>query len=158
VKQILNTGLVLVGMASLPASVSPISTWQAHLPPDHRLDLRLASLERFFAKYDCPAGEFAAEFLEAADAAALDWRLLPSISYVETTGGKAAANNNMFGWDAGRTKFPTLAAGIHAVAFKLSHSDLYRNKSLNGILETYNPDPSYPGQVKSIMQEIAAVH
>jgi hypothetical protein len=94
-------------------------------------------------------------FLEAADDYALDWRLLPSISYMETTGGKAARNNNLFGWDSGRTRFPSPAMGIHAVAYYLAHSILYKDKDLDGLLATYNTNSAYSRKVKSVMRRIA---
>jgi len=95
------------------------------------------------------------KFVEAADAYDLDWRLLPSLSFIETTGGKAARNNNMFGWDSGRTKFTTAAAGIHAVGYNLANSDTYRGKKLESLLATYNPYPDYARKVKSVMRSIA---
>ena len=58
--------------------------------PDYRRDPRLKSLRSFFDKANCPAWKYSAVFLEAADTYDLDWRLLPSISYVESTGGKSA--------------------------------------------------------------------
>ncbi len=94
-------------------------------------------------------------FLEAADAYSLDWRLLPSLSFVETTGGKNAHNNNMFGWDSGRAKFTSPAAGIHAVGYRLANSDAYRGKGLDRLLATYNPNPDYVRAVKSVMRSIA---
>ncbi len=93
-------------------------------------------------------------FLEAADAYELDWRLLPSLSFVETTGGKAARNNNWFGWDSGRTKFTSAAAGIHAVGYSLANAGAYRGKSLDGLLATYNPRPEYVKAVKAVMRTI----
>jgi hypothetical protein len=80
---------------------------------------------------------------------------LPSLSYVETTGGKAARNNNLFGWDSGHAHFASLAAGIHAVAYSLAHSGLYKDKSLDKLLATYNHDADYPQKVKSVMRRIA---
>ena len=77
---------------------------------------------------------------EAADHNALDWRLLPSLSYVESTGGKSARHNNLFGWDSGRAHFPSPIAGIHTVGYYLSHSDLYKDKALDKLLATYNPE------------------
>jgi hypothetical protein len=94
-------------------------------------------------------------FLQAADDFALDWRLLPSISYVETTGGKAARSNNLFGWDSGRAHFPSATAGIHAVAYHLAHSLLYKNKNLDKLLATYNRSAAYGRKVKSVMRRIA---
>ena len=104
---------------------------------------------------DCPAAEYAAAFLEAADHNLLDWRLLPSLSYVESTGGKSARHNNLFGWDSGRAHFPSPIAGIHTVGYRLSHSDIYKDKPLDKLLATYNPSIEYVRKVKSIMRRIS---
>ncbi|MGD0498481.1 MAG: hypothetical protein ABSC23_08590 [Bryobacteraceae bacterium] len=125
-------------------------------PPaqDRAGDARLESLRRFFAESGCPALAYAPVFLEAADDYGLDWRLLPGISYIESTGGKAAWRNNFFGWDSGRAKFASPAAGIHAVAYFLSHSGTYRSKDSHQKLRAYNPAPGYAGKVESVMRRI----
>ena len=154
-KRVFSTGLVvLAGMVLLPVAVSPRL---AHLKPapDYRSDPRLKSIRTFFEKFNCPAWRYSAVFLEAADNYELDWRLLPSISYIESTGGKAARNNNLFGWNSGRTHFPTTSAGIHTVGYRLSHSELYRDKNLDQLLATYNPTEEYAAKVKSVMQRIS---
>jgi len=126
-----------------------------HPAPEYRSDRRFLTLRDFFRKSDCPAEKYSAAFLEAADHYALDWRLLPSISFVESTGGKSARDNNLFGWDSGRAHFPTATAGIHAVGYRLAHSDLYRDKKLDGLLATYNPNAEYAQKVKSVMRRIS---
>jgi hypothetical protein len=98
-----------------------------------------------------------AEFLEAADAYNLDWRLLPSISFVESAGGKATPNNNMFGWDQGRAHFPSLTAGIYEVGYRLAYSETYKNKDLDALLTIYNPVGPYAQTVKSVMHRISPV-
>ncbi|MGH9662444.1 MAG: hypothetical protein ACRD96_28100 [Bryobacteraceae bacterium] len=118
-------------------------------------DPRLGALRRFFAHGDRPAQHLGVDFLRAADAYKLDWRLLPSISLVESGGGREARNNNMFGWNNGDTSFATMDAGIHVVASRLAHSKLYRDKELDGILRTYNPDARYARVVKSVMARIS---
>ena len=151
--RLVTSSLFLVGMVSIPVALSP---HQSPTPPaDYRNDPRLESLRKFFRNADCPAQHYAAAFLEAADHYALDWRLLPSISYVESTGGKAARNNNLFGWDSGRARFASPVAGIHAVGYRLSHSDLYKDKKLDKLLATYNPNLEYGRKVKSVMRRIA---
>jgi hypothetical protein len=100
--------------------------------------------------------KYAKAFLEAADRYDLDWRLLPSISYVESSGGKSAPRNNLFGWDSGRAQFPSPAASIHEVGYQLSHSALYRDKNTDGILATYNSNADYAERVKLVMRSIAA--
>src|SRR5579859_2479364 len=98
-KRILSSSLVFAGMLSVPVHLT-----NAELPDvasEYRNDPRLESLKKFFQAIDCPAEELSAEFLHVADQNNLDWRLLPSISVVESGGGKASRNNNMFGWDSG---------------------------------------------------------
>jgi hypothetical protein len=140
--------------------VSPvaISHRQAnHVPPsDYRKDSRFEALRKFFVKGECPAQEYSAAFLEAADRYELDWRLLPSLSYVESTGGKQARNNNLFGWDSGRAQFSSPTEGIHQVGYRLAYSALYRDKDLDEVLATYNPSAEYAQKVKFIMRQIAA--
>jgi hypothetical protein len=134
-----------------PALENPLAT----PAPEYRTDARLTALRGFFRKFECPALDYAAEFLEAADDYDLDWRLLPSISYVESTGGKAARNNNLFGWDAGRAEFTSPSAGIHQVGYRLAYSGLYRDKNTDEILATYNPNSDYAAKVKFVMRLIA---
>jgi hypothetical protein len=154
-KRLLSSGLVFVaGIAILPGGVSPLQS-QKHPAPDYRNDPRLDTLTQFFQEADCPAAEYSDVFLEAADDYDLDWRLLPSISYVESTGGKAAPHNNIFGWDSGRAEFASVQAGIHEVGYRLTHSSLYKNKTLDALLATYNPNTTYATKVKSVMRRIS---
>jgi hypothetical protein len=152
--RLVTGGLVFAGIVSLPLGVTPL-----HAPktptPDYSTDPRLTALRTFFKRAECPAIEYAREFLDAADRYDLDWRLLPSLSFIESTGGKSARNNNFFGWDSGRAQFSSPSAGIHEVGYRLTHSNLYRDKDLDGVLTTYNPDASYAEKVKSVMRQIA---
>lgn len=122
---------------------------------DYRNDPRLARLKQFFSRNRCPIENLAADFLYAADLYNLDWTLLPSISLVESGGGRAAAKNNLFGWDSGKKGFRSLREAIHTVASRLAFSKLYRDKDLRSILLTYNPNPAYAARVQSIMQRLS---
>jgi len=155
-RKLLSGGLVL--FAGVIATPVDFSLKQArYVPkPEYRSDPRLASLERFFRRASCPALKYAKAFLEAADRYDLDWRLLPSISYVESSGGKSAPRNNLFGWDSGRAQFASPAASIHEVGYQLSYSALYRDKNTDGILATYNSNADYAERVKLVMRSIAA--
>ena len=146
--------MAFAGIVSLPMAVSP-RMGQSIPSADYRNDPRLERLRTFFAKLDCPAWKDAASFLEAADDYALDWRLLPSLSYVESTGGKAARHNNLFGWNSGRAQFSSLSAAVHMIGYHLATSERYRNKDLDALLETDNPHSEYPSKVKSVMRRIA---
>jgi hypothetical protein len=146
--------VVFAGMVSVPPGAAPDRT--SSQAPDYRDDPRFESLTRFFHQAACPAEKYTAEFLRAADANALDWRLLPSLSFVETSGGKGARNNNLFGWDSGRAHFPSPVDGIHAVGYLLKHSSVYKNMKLDRLLAIYNPGAEeYAGKVKSIMRRIS---
>ena len=155
-RRLLSGGLVIFGMASLPLVLSPQQANRAPAP-DYRLDPRYAALRQFFDKGSCPASRYADEFLVVADTYTLDWRLLPSISYLESTGGKAGRNNNIFGWDSGRAHFTSPSAAIRSVGSFLATSTLYRSKTLDEILATYNPEQDYGQKVKSVMRRIASV-
>lgn len=146
--------VVFAGLLAAPAV-----TGIAEQPPvteAPQQDPRLVRLQAFFAEHKCPVDRLAADFLLAADRNDLDWRLLPSISLLESGGGRDQRNNNIFGWDSGKQSFPSVRAGIHIVAFRLSNSRLYRDKDLDEILNTYNPNPEYAGKVKAVMQAIGS--
>lgn len=155
-RKLLTSGLAVVaGMVSLPTNTSRHQDIASTPPPDYRNDTRLKQLQKFFRRAGCPAQKYSQVFLEAADAYELDWRLLPSISFVESTGGKAAPNNNFFGWDSGRAQFSSPVEGIQSVGYRLSHSELYRDKDVDGILAVYNPNADYAAKVKSVMRRIS---
>jgi len=156
-RKLFSNGLVVVaGVVSLPGNnpvADPAKPVAAECRKEH--DLRLASLRSFFRKGNCPAAELSPVFLEAADSNALDWRLLPSISFIESTGGKFARNNNIFGWDSGRAAFRSAVEAVRSVASSLARSATYRHKGVDEILHAYNPDADYAAKVKYVMRRIA---
>jgi hypothetical protein len=143
--------VLVAGLMTVPAAVShQAENPAAKISPDPRLE----RLQQFFESRDCPLRELAGEFLLAADRYALDWRLLPSISIIESSGGKDYHNNNIFGWDYPLQTFSSVREGIHYVAAQLARADRYKNKSLDGKLKIYNPNPEYPGKVKAVMEAL----
>jgi hypothetical protein len=154
-KKILSGGLAII--AGIVAAPAPGSLHAERTPaPERRsTDSRLERLKAFFGKADCPAKDYSWDFITAAERYNLDWRLLPSISFLESTGGKAAKNHNLFGWDSGRAAFSSASASIHEVGRRLSRSRLYRAKNLDQVLATYNPSGDYAQKVKNVMQQIA---
>jgi len=154
-RRLLSGGLVMFAGVVSPIAISHHEATRVP-PSDYRKDPRQEALRKFFQKADCPAQQYSGVFIDAADRYDLDWRLLPSLSYVESTGGKQAHNNNFFGWDSGRAQFASPEEGIHRVGYRLAHSDLYRDKNLDELLATYNPSEEYAQKVKSVMRRIAA--
>jgi hypothetical protein len=118
-------------------------------------DMRPAKLEKFFKAYQCPAPYYIDDYLRAADAYAIDYRLLPAVSVRESTCGQyGEAVNNRWGWDSARTEFDSVESGIDFIADRLSQSDYYQGKSTEQKLFTYNPNPRYVAEVKQLMREI----
>ena len=153
-RSLFSHGVLFAGaIIFCPAPVTQVD--KVSTTAGYRDDQRLYILQSFFQRSDCPVRTLAAVFLEEAEAHELDWRLLPSISFIESTGGKALRKNNLFGWKSGQAEFSSLTEAIHTVAFNLSNSRLYRNKSLDEVLQTYNPNADYGGKVKSVMNRIA---
>ena len=153
-RKLFSSGLVMFAGVVSPVAISHRQT--APPVPEYRKDPRFETLRKFFQKSDCPAQHYSLAFLEAADRNELDWRLLPSLSYIESTGGKAARHNNIFGWDSGKAEFQSPTESIHRVGYRLAHSDLYRDKDVDEILATYNPNADYAQRVKAVMRSISA--
>lgn len=157
--------LMIAGLIALPITVRPEKVANAKpipaKPPQQPIspnpDPRTVRLQKFLLKLHCPVAPLAEDFVHAADDNQLDWRLLPSISVIESGGGKAYRNNNLFGWDQGDGAFPTLRAGLNEVAFKLGRSSLYRNRTNLEKLRAYNPDATYAGKVLTVMNRISPV-
>lgn len=147
-KFVVNKGFVLA--AALAASAQIASPTQA----ERKLDARAERLKAYLEAKQCPISGLAGDFVAAADRHDLDWRLLPSISMVESTGGKYQRNNNIFGWDNGNRRFASVRHGIHSVARQLGQGRHYRHKSLDRVLRTYNPNPAYAERVKAVMKQL----
>ena len=133
-----------------PARVVAVNTARPTGP-----DPRAVRLRRFLSKLHCPVAVMSEDFVQAADDNQLDWRLLPSIAVIESSGGKAYKNNNIFGWRKGDEVFPTIRAGLNHVAYKLGRSPLYRSRNSLAKLRLYNPNEEYPGNVMAVMNRIS---
>jgi hypothetical protein len=146
--------LLVAGLLAAPATVS---VQQYHASPAVKQnDPRLSQLQKYFGDRDCPLRDSAKDFLIAADQNELDWRLLPSISIIESSGGKDYRNNNVFGWASCKERFTSVRAGIHYVAAQLGQSRRYKGKDIDSKLQMYNPLPEYSQRVKAVMRAIGS--
>lgn len=150
----MKNALVVAGLLAAPFTTS-VQQYRAQPTVDQN-DPRLSRLKKFFSDCDCPLKDSAKDFLLAADQNELDWRLLPSISFIESSGGKDYRNNNVFGWDSCKERFPSVRAGIHYVAAQLGRSNRYKGKDVDGKLQIYNPVPQYSQRVKAVMRAIGS--
>jgi hypothetical protein len=117
-------------------------------------DPRGERLEAFFKAYDCPAPLHVEEYLRAADSHALDYRLLPAISLVESTCGAFEKRNNRWGWASAQSGFPSVPDGIEYITTQLAENPRYKGKTVPEKLFTYNPYPQYVRQVQRLMHQI----
>jgi len=152
---VLPMGVCLEQAGSAPRIPTPAPS--VSQPKAHEADPRTERLKNYFSSLHCPVSYLSAEFIRASDENGLDWRLLPSISVIESGGGKAYKNNNLFGWANGDYLFSTLKAGIHEVAYKLGRSPLYRNRDVPAKLHLYNPNQEYATNVMTVMTRISPV-
>lgn len=102
----------------------------------------------------CPARAYAQVFVDVSDINGLDWRLLPVLAFLETTGGKTARSNNLFGWDGGNAEFGSPQESIRFVGSRLGESRLYLGQSISVVLRRYNHRRSYARSVKRMMRRL----
>ncbi|MBM3766546.1 MAG: hypothetical protein FJW32_14250 [Acidobacteria bacterium] len=118
-------------------------------------DARCNAVRNFFLSHKSPLAPKAELFVSVADRHGLDWRLLPSLSMVESSGGKAGKRNNVFGWNSGKAAFKTVDAGIEFVGRRLGTSKLYAGSTMDK-LRRYNPARTlYPPKVVKFMRLIS---
>lgn len=108
-------------------------------------------IERFFKSYNSILADYAQDFYDLATNEGLDYRLLPSIAMVESTGGKnppSCAKFNPFGWSSstspcGFYRFESYKQAIKTVGEGISRKrayDRYKQSQEIGVLaEIYNP-------------------
>lgn len=121
-------------------------------------DTRGARIDAYFAQWDLPLAGYGDEMVAAADMYGIDWRLLPALAKLETTGGKnlcknPKGKNNAFGFGSCTIGFDSFEESFYAVARTLSGNGkntahLYKDKTIEEILEVYNP-PNTPGITKN---------
>jgi hypothetical protein len=130
---------------------------------------RAAYIDDFFIrKGNLPLAGYGMHFVRSADAAGIDWRLLPSIGFIESTGGKFACKTvsyAAFGWGSCRIAFSSYEESIERISQHLgghieATAHYYKGKDTLNILRTYNPPsiaPDYAQKVMRTMDNIFAV-
>jgi hypothetical protein len=117
-------------------------------------DARVTRLEMFFQAYQCPIPHHAADYVRAADAHHLDYRLLPAISVLESTCGIYERLNNRWGWNNAKSGFESIQAGIDFITTQLAEHEYYKDKQIADKLLEYNPRPQYAKQIQRLMRQI----
>jgi len=150
----LQSGLVVI--AGVLGAVAATGHADHDVTTLHRkFDVREAILRRFLKEKRSPVESYAGTFIQEADSHKLDWRLLPSLAFVESGAGKRNRRNNLFGWDNGARRFSTATEAIHHVAEALAEARAYKGKDISGKLAAYNPAPGYRQLVTGVMRQIS---
>ena len=145
-----RTLVVLLLMGAPAVTMPEQNVPQSRYAEDPRLD----RLQSFFKKIKSPVAHLAEDFLIVADTYDLDWRLLPSISFVESSAGRHYKNNNIFGWNNCDTRFNSIRDGIYYVGERMAESHYYKGKTVEDKLKTYNPFPHYRPTVMKVMSKL----
>jgi hypothetical protein len=131
------------------------------------LKAKADAIDTFFKEHNMPLEGKGMKMVEEAEANNIDWKLVASISAIETTGGRSMcknpkAPNNPFGWGSCKIGFKSIDEAIEVVSKHLggnaeSTAKHYAGKTTKEILQKYNPPsivPKYADKVMKIMDEI----
>ncbi len=119
---------------------------------------KVAAVKAFLKKYNAPLAANAEDFVRAADTYNLDYRLLPSISMIESSGGKVLFRPyNPFGW--GRSGYPSFTAAIYDVARGMAHYYASGLRQPEKIAYRYNPvtPESWGRKARTFMNQMPAL-
>ena len=96
-------------------------------------DYRVVTLTKFLEKHKSPLAPYADEFVAYADMYGIDWRLVASISGVESTFGKRIPKGsyNAYGWAGGNYRFSSWKNSIKIVSQTLREN--YYDKGATSI-------------------------
>jgi len=129
---------------------------------------RIEKLENYFKSYNMPAADYARAFVTYADQYGIDWTLVATIAYLESTGFQNPCDKVSYsglGWGSCKINFSSFEESIRVVSMNLAGKNeatkkYYENKTPEEILHTYNPryvqgiSKNYHGNALRIMQEI----
>lgn len=134
-----------------------------NIPPLHKVearefDPRAKILSDYFDSYNSPLQYQAQDFVDAADKYSLDWKLVPAISGVESTFGKASYGFNAWGWGVygdQALNFRSWKDGIYTVTEGLKQN--YVDKGLTDpykMNRAYAASPSWGWKVNFFMKDL----
>ena len=127
------------------------------------LESKADAIDAFYKEHNMPLEGMGMKMVEEAQKNDLDWRLLPAISVIESTGGKFAckkATHSFMGWGSCKINFKSDEEAIEIVAKNLGGNNPntdqhYADKTTKEILQKYNSViPHYAEKVMEVMDEI----
>ena len=160
-KKLILIPVLLLTLTSTPAvgreDIVMTQNQTATIEPKE-MDKRAKILADYFAKYNSPFEYHAQDFIDAADRYGVDWKLVPSISGVESTFGKQTYGYNAWGWGIygdNRLNFNSWRNGIFTVTSGLKEG--YIDKGLTNpytMNKKYAASPSWGWKVDFFMKDL----
>ena len=129
--------------------------------PSH--EEKALAIDAYFRSHNMPLEGMGMNMVIEAEKNELDWRLLPAISVIESTGGKFACKNvthSFMGWGSCKIDFESDEQAIEIVAKNLGGKNPntdqhYADKTTEEILRKYNSViPTYVKKIMGVMNEI----
>ena len=121
-------------------------------------DYRVKALSNVFKKYNSPLEPYASAYVQAADKYGVDWRLLPSISGLESSFGVHLMPNsyNAYGWGGGHIYFKNWEDGIDHInkTLKANYMEKWGATNVWEIGPIYAESPTWSVRVNRFMEEI----
>lgn len=156
------------GMQSKVLAISSQSNTeeiQASTQEQITMRLRADKIDAYFRDRNMPLEGYGMKMVQVAEENNIDWRLLPAISVIETTGSKNICKskegaNNPFGYGSCKIAFDNINESIEIVGRNLGGNNprtasYYKNKDLDGVLKSYNSViPTYNKKIRSVMDRI----
>lgn len=130
----------------------------ANLRQASKTDQRIEKLRKFLDSHNSPLLPYAETLVETADRYELDWRLVPAITGVESSFGKAIpfSSYNAYGWANGAYYFQSWEDSIEIVTKALKEN--YLNKgadTVEKIAPIYAPpSQTWAFKVRYFMEKI----
>lgn len=119
-------------------------------------------IDNYYKARNMPLYGYGRKMVEEAEKNDLDWRLIPAISVIETTGGRhlcknPKAGNNPFGWGSCKIGFKSFDEAIEKIALNLGGNNPktahhYDGKTTLEIINKYNPSSIVPDYSKKIFK------
>lgn len=164
-----STALVMTNLPLIHVTQakSPIAMSKPQIVEVKKEDTRVTILRAYLDKKNSPLASHAEDFIEAADANGMDWKLVPAISGVESSFGRfipgghevAFTSYNGWGWGVYGTqalKFKSWRDGIFTVTEGLKKN--YINKGLTtpmAMNRVYAASPTWGVKVSFFMEDLS---
>jgi len=139
----------------------PSGSFRSILPTKGE-DSRVKILESFLNKYSSPLAAYAKDFIDNADFYGLDWRLVASISGVESTFGKHIPYNSYNGWGWGIygnnvIYFSSWEEGIETVSkgLRINYINKWKATNVYEIGRIYAASPRWASNVNYFIEKIS---